>query len=364
MARKQWLAAGACAVAVVAGSAVAVSVGSTVAASPADAGATTSQKIVVDQAGTGDFTTVQAAVDSIPDGNQNPVAIVVDPGRYHELVSVPAGKTHITMAGATGNPDDVTITFDNASGTPIPGGGGAGYGTEGSATVTLSANDFTASGITFENAFDPAAHPGVASQAVALRTVADRIAFYRCRFLGRQDTLYLDATSKTDTDRVYVRDSEIAGTVDFIFGPATAVFDHDTINSLGPGGGYVTAASTQLSHPHGFLFTGSQFVNTNAPDGSYNLGRPWHHLGDTYAVAQVVVRDSVLGSHIKAEPWTDMAGWSWAAARYYEYHNTGPGASVSLFRPQLSDVEATRTTPADYLLGTDRWIPWTYSEGR
>ena len=346
MGKKTWLAA-------VAATLAALTLAVATSAAP-DAGATGYQ-ILVDQAGHGQFTTVQAAIDSLPAQNHVPVTIVVDPGRYHEVVSVPAGKSHITLAGATGNPDDVTLTYENAASTPAPGGGT--HGTEGSASVTIAADDFTATGITFENAAGP-----TAGQAVAVRTVADRIAFYRCRFLGHQDTLYLDATSKQDTDRVYLRDSEIAGSVDFIFGPATTVFEHDTIRSVGTGG-YVTAASTQLTHPHGFLFTGSSFVSDSGPHTFY-LGRPWHHLGDLLAVAQVTIRDSTIGAHIIDRPWTDMAGFSWAAARYYEYHNSGPGASVSLFRPQLSDVEAAHSTPADYLSSAEKWMPWTYPAGR
>jgi len=346
MRKRNWLAAGAVAAAGLAP--ILLTTAGTVAGAA-------EYRIVVDQAGHGQYPTVQAAIDSVPAANHLPVTIVVDPGSYHEVVSVPAGKSHLTLVGATGNPDDVTITYDNAASTPIPGGGS--HGTEGSATVTVAATDFTASGITFENAAGP-----TAGQAVALRTVADRIAFYHCRFLGHQDTLYLDATSKQDTDRVYLRDSEIDGSVDFIFGPADAVFDHDTIRAV-DSGGYLTAASTQLSHPHGFLFTGSTFVS-DAPAQSFYLGRPWHHLGDLLAVAQVTIRDSWLGPYIKDRPWTDMAGFSWAAARFYEYRNSGPGASVSLFRPQLSDVDAARSTPADYLLGADRWMPWTYPAGR
>ncbi|WP_433170305.1 pectinesterase family protein [Actinoallomurus sp. CA-150999] len=325
--------------------------------------AATSTVLTVDQNGAkGAYATVQAAVDAAPKNSRRPVTIVVGKGTYHEVVSVPADQPNLHLIGATGDPADVVITYDNSAGTPKPGGGT--YGTEGSATVTIAANGFLADGITFENAFDEQAHASQdGHQAVALRTLADRISFYHSRFLGNQDTLYLDAANKTDIDRVYVRDSYVAGDVDFIFGPATAVFDHSTIDALDRGStdtnGFITAASTQLANKHGFLFTGSTFVS-NAKAKTFYLGRPWHHLGDPLAIAQVTVRDSSLAAHIKDQPWTDMAGWSWAAARFGEYHNTGPGAGVSLFRPQLTDAEAEAATPAGYLSGTDRWKPWTH----
>jgi pectin methylesterase-like acyl-CoA thioesterase len=309
-------------------------------------------RIVVDQAGNGDYTTIQEAVDAVPPGNTKPATIVVGPGLYHEVVTVPADKPFITLAGATGDYADVTISYENSAATITQGDG-----TAGSATVTVAASDLTATGITFQNDWDYAAKH---SQAVALRTVADRVAFYRCRFVSHQDTLYLDATSKTDTDRVYLSGCSIAGSVDFIFGPATAVLDRCTIEGL-DSGGYITAASTQLAHPYGFLFTRCTFVS-DAPAKTFYLGRPWHHSGDLFAVAQVVVRNCYLGAQVKDQSWTDMSGWSWVAARFYEYGNTGPGSGVSLFRPQLEEAEALRYTRESYLSGTDHWRPWALSQ--
>src|SRR5690348_13582062 len=210
--------------------------------------------------GTGQYRTVQAAVDAVPSGNAHLVTILVDKGVYHEVVSIPADKPDIRLRGATGNPADVVITYENAAGTPMPGGGG-GYGTAGSATLTVNANDVTAEDLSVVNAFDAAANPGVASQAVAVRTVGDRIAFYHTRILGHQDTLYLDEPSTTVTSRVYQRASYVAGTVDFIFGGAATVFEHCTIDARDRGSttsnGYITAASTQLRQRYGFLFTHS-----------------------------------------------------------------------------------------------------------
>src|SRR5437660_8786876 len=83
--------------------------------------------------GTGDFSSVQAAVDAVPDGT--PAMIRIRRGVYREVVRVPATKTHVTMFGTTGDPADVVIDFDNASGTLKPDG--TPFGTTGSATVTL-----------------------------------------------------------------------------------------------------------------------------------------------------------------------------------------------------------------------------------
>lgn len=315
--------------------------------------------LYVAQDGSAPYATVQAAVDAVASGNSTPVTIAIAAGTYVGTVDVPADKPKISFVGATGDPSDVVITENHYAGMLDPSG--KGYGTEGSATMTVEADDTTLTGITVANAYDPVLHrddPG--GQAVALRTTGDRIALYNDRVTGRQDTLYLDTKSPTTTARVYVRDTYVSGTVDFIFGRATGVFDHDTIDSVD--GGYVTAASTELDNPYGFLFTNSSFVG-ESDKGSVALGRPWHHTGDPAPFASVVVRDSTLGAQIADHPWTGMSGWSWVSARYYEYDNSGPGATSgpdNLYRPQLTDKQAQDYTPRLYLAGSDHWAPWGY----
>jgi pectinesterase len=317
-------------------------------------------RVLVAADGTGDFTTVQAAVDAVPADNARRYTILIRPGVYREVVHVPQDKPFVTFAGTGRRASDVVITFDNANGTPKPGGGT--YGTSGSATVTLDGNDFLARHLTFENSFDEATHPEIANhQAVAVLTHADRVVFDDVRFLGNQDTLYLNSPSATTVSRVYLTRSTIAGDVDFIFGRATAVFDRCVVRALDRGqdpNGYVTAASTAITNPYGFLFTRTAFVS-DAPAGTYYLGRPWHPGNDPDAIAQVTIRDSWLGPHIKrAAPWSDFGtAWSWRDARYFEHRNAGPGAGTGPDRPQLTPEQAAGATARAYLAGTDGWDP-------
>ena len=94
-----------------------------------------------------------------------------------------------------------------------------------------------------------------------------------------------------------------------------------------------------------------------AENASFYLGRPWHPSGDVDAIAQVVVRGTALPAAIKATPWTDMSGFSWKAARFFEYRNTGPGAGSGASRPQLDAAVAASFTAAAYLAGADGWDP-------
>jgi pectinesterase len=309
--------------------------------------------LTVAKDGSGDFTTVQAAVNAVPDGTM--ATIMIKPGTYREVVRIPATKTHLTLLGTTGNPANVVIDFDNASGTLKPDG--TPFGTTGSATVTIAPNDFTARFITFSNSFLRAVHPEItATQAVAVKATGDRMLFDHDRFLGHQDTLYADTASTDVRGRQYYRNSTIVGDVDFMFGRATAVFDHDTITALDRGlsnNGFLTAASTRSDNPHGFLIAAST-VTSPAQPGTYFLGRPWHPSGDPNAIAQVVIRDTVLPAAIKSTPWSDFSPFSWRDARLFEFHNSGPGSGTGTDRPQLTATQAAQFTVATYL---GDWMP-------
>lgn len=306
--------------------------------------------------GSGDFTGVQAAVDAVPSGNPGPFTIKVKPGIYRGQVIIPADKPHIVLRGQGADPTQVVITDNRANGTPKPEGGT--WGTSGSASVTISGNDFSARNLTFANDFDEAAHPEITSkQAVAVLTRADRLVFDNVRFLGNQDTLYVNSPDAATVSRVYCRKCYVEGDVDFIFGRATAVFDRCEIRSLNRGSatnnGYVTAASTSTANPYGFLFVGSK-LTSDAPAGTVFLGRPWHPSNDPNAIGQTVIRDSTIGAHIGSAPWTDFGTWSWRDARYGEFHNRGPGAAVTADRPQLTEEQAAGATIDAYLTG---WHP-------
>jgi pectinesterase len=326
-------------------------------ATPARAG--TPPFAVVAGDGSGDFASVQAAVDAVPAGNTEPRTIAIKPGIYRGQVVVPSSKPFITLAGLGGTPSSVVVADDRANGTPKPDGSGT-WGTSGSASVTVDGAGFRARNLTFANLFDEAAHPEITSkQAVAVLTRADRIEFDRVRFLANQDTLYINSSAAGVVARAYFRDCYVEGDVDFIFGRATAVLDGCRIHSLNRGtspNGYVTAPSTDITNPHGLLFHRCM-LTSDAPAGTVFLGRPWHPSNDPNAIGQTIIRESWIGSHIGATGWSDFGTWPWRDARFGEFHNRGPGAVVSADRPQLTKAEAATCTVAAFLRGTDGWRP-------
>ncbi|MDN3264357.1 pectinesterase family protein [Streptomyces sp. CSDS2] len=310
--------------------------------------------LYVDPHGRGDFTSVQAAVTAATGSGRT---LVIAPGTYRETVAVDAGRTEMTWIGASEDPRDVVIVHDNAAGTPKPGGGT--HGTSGSATTTVQADGFTARWITFANDWLRADHPGTTgTQAVALKAQGDRSAFWHCRFLGHQDTLYADSTALSVFARQYYAHCHIEGDVDFVFGRATAVYEHCRFRTLdrtdlsAPPYGFVFAPSTARANPHGMLAVRCRFTS-GAPDGAYKLARPWVPSSETTARPALVVRDSVIGPGIDpVAPYADMRdAYPWQSMRFGEYRNSGPGAVVTVpaNRPQLTAAEAALHTPAAYL---------------
>ncbi|MFB7461882.1 pectinesterase family protein [Streptomyces sp. NPDC056224] len=325
-------------------------------AAPAPSGPAGGRTLTVAADGSAAHRSVQAAVDAATAGD----TVLVARGTYRETVNVPASKHGLTLKGATGNAEDVVITYDNASGTPKAGGGT--YGTAGSATATFSANDITVTGVTVENTWERSAHPDVRdTQAVAVNASGDRQKYLDSRFIGHQDTVLNWAPSATGQYRQYFRHCFIAGDVDFVFGNATAVYDHVNITLLDRGaaagglGGYLAAPNTDAAKPYGILITDST-ISSPARPGTYYLGRPWHPGAS--AVGQLVIRNTSLPAAVKTEgPWTDMGGFSWKSARFAEYANTGPGAGAGANRPQLGPDQAAAHTARAYLAGTDGWDP-------
>jgi pectinesterase len=327
----------------------------------------------------GHFGTVQAAIDAVPDG-AGPVTIRIQPGTYHGQVYVPATKPGITLAGATGDPRDAVLVDDIAHGTIAPNGNQ--YGTDCSATLSVAGDGFAAYGLTVQNSFDPAAHPEITSpQAVAVKTVADRVVFAHDRLLGLQDTVFASSYADPFTPaecfapggppsssppgaiapppaRQLYLDDYLTGDVDFLCGSGTAVFDHDTIDILGHPGGSVSAPDTSLAQPLGYLVTDSRIINPagNLAAGSYYLGRPWRHTGVTNPVGQITIRDTWLTAAISAGQWQNWSSppFPWTSARFYEYANRGPGAAAAADVPQLSAAAAAQYTVRSYLAG---WWP-------
>lgn len=264
--------------------------------------------IVVATDGTGDYKTIQEALNSVALLKMSETKIYIKNGIYKEKLEIPTDKINITLIGES--KENVVLTYDDYA--SKKNSAGENIGTSGSASFIVTANNFTAKNITFENSSGPV------GQAVAVRIDGDKVIFDNCKFLGFQDTLYPRAA----TSRQYYKNCYIEGTVDFIFGASTAVFDQCEIFTKA-GSGYITAASTPETNPYGFVFLNCK-LTSNSENNSYYLGRPWRNY------AKTVFIKCEMGADIKAEGWHN---WNKPEAEsttfYAEYLSTGSGANVT-----------------------------------
>jgi pectinesterase len=279
------------------------------------------QTIIVAKDGSGNYTTVQAALDAVPPGNTKPVSVFIKKGFYKEVVIVDARKNFVTLIGE--DKKNTILSFDNHAGTRLPNGDTLNTWT--CASFFVYGNDFHAENLTFENKAGFAA-----GQAVAVRIEGNRASFKNCNIEGFQDILFLSGSGV----KHYFEDCYIEGTTDFIFGAATAVFKNCRIHSKK--NSHVTAASTNSNIPFGFVF----FDCTLTADSNINkvsLGRPWS------PTASVTYINCWMGAHIITDGWNNWKNpANEATARYAEYKSRGPGANkaarVSWSR-QLTDEE-------------------------
>lgn len=286
--------------------------------------------------GSGQFTKVQDAIMSVPNGTaDNPVFIRIKSGTYKELIYIQREKRFFHLVG-----DDAKttiLTYDLHAN--LPGSDGKPIGTFRTPSVTIDADDFTAENLTFANSAGPV------GQALAIRVDGDRAKFRNCRFLGHQDTILVNR------GRQYFEHCAIEGTTDFIFGGATAFFEDCDIHCLKSS--YITAAATPDSEPFGFVFRNCRI--TAATGVEMYLGRPWRdHAAVTFLDCELPGAIRPAGWHNWDLPRRELT------ARFAEHGNTGPGADTKgrvHWSRQLTDDEAAEITPQKVLSGADSWQP-------
>ena len=172
-------------------------------------------RVTVTADGSGDFCTVQGAVDYIPAGNTAPVTISVAAGTYREIVAMQT-KHSVTMRGEDRNA--TIISYPNNGALQIPPGQTASMGTKWRAMVGVDgSNDLLIENITLWN---PSPQLPTDGQSEVLRIEGGMRSVVRnATIKGTQDTLLMSG-------QIYVANSIIEGNVDFVWGNGAVYFDH------------------------------------------------------------------------------------------------------------------------------------------
>jgi len=298
--------------------------------------------IVVAKDGSGDYTTIKAALNAVPDNSTTTTVIFIKAGVYTEKDTVGTTKNKVTIVGES--VANTILTYNDNANTPAPGGGT--LGTSGSGTLYVFGTDFTAINMTFQN------NAGVnAGQAVAIYIKGDRAAFRDCRFLGFQDTVYTNSSAKQ-----YFKNCYIDGTVDFIFGASTSLFDSCILYCKArSSGGNIVAPNTLNTSTYGYVLNNCTVNGGLGMAGLYTLGRPWQNN------PKAVYFNCNLTNVIAAAGWSAASAGSAGIADSYfaEYNSTGAGANAASRLAgtyQLSSTDAANYTKANILSG---WDPCT-----
>ncbi|WP_439129985.1 pectate lyase [Polaribacter sp.] len=256
--------------------------------------------VVVAKDGSGDYYSIQEAINNSKSFPYERITIFIKNGVYKEKVKIHKWNPHISLIGES---KEKTIITYNDYFDKINLGRNSTFYTQ---TLLVEADHTILKNLTIENT------AGEVGQAIALTVNSNQVAVINCKLLGNQDTLYTSGNGKQ-----YYKDCYIEGTTDFIFGNATVFFSNCQIHSKK--GSYITAASTKENTAFGYVFKNCNITADENVTKVY-LGRPWR------IHAKTVFLHCKLGKHILPEGWHN---WSKKEAEktsfYAEYKNTGKG---------------------------------------
>ena len=320
---------------------------------------------IIAKDGSGDFTSLQAAIDAVPVSNRHPVILLVRMDEYHERVIV--NKDNIRIIGEAR--DRTVITHSgcakdlNEAGQP--------KGTFLSYTFLVTGNNVEVENITIRNDAGDGREVG---QAVAVYAAGDRGVWRNVRMIAHQDTLFCGPTMpKVARDalpivipegvpsvgdcppvagRQYFEDCFIQGDVDFIFGPYRCWFERCTLH-MNKRGGWYTAANTPEQSPYGMVFRHCRLTGECEPGEAY-LGRPWRPY------ARTIFLHCEMDECVAPEGFQDWEGGASITERCGEYMTTGARADQSARHPnqaRLTDEEAAMLTIRNVIGGYDGWNP-------
>lgn len=318
--------------------------------------------IIVAQDGTGDYISIQEAIDAVPDNSEKRFIIYIKNGKYDkEKLIVPVTKRYLTIKGEDREKTIISYHIYDCnspeSGYKCPAESWALWKDNKdlictSATLTIMAENCRLENLTVENTAGPV------GQALAIATRGNRGMFINCNLLGYQDTVLL----WDNGDCFYFEDCLIAGRTDYIFGSAIGYFQKCEIRSWG--GGCITAPATYKEQNYGFVFNECRFTyKDNSPregdDGHLiAIGRPWHNY------PKVAILNSSFCDEMHPEGWPTTWNMEYAATspdlHLYEYNNTGKKADMSQRAKwvgirQLTDSEADAYTIQKVLGNIEEW---------
>ena len=264
---------------------------------------------VVAQDGTGNYTTIQAAIDAAPTGRTIPYLIFVKNGEYEELVKIPSTKTFIHLIGQD-KEKTIIKYFINNGGTSDVGWqystnnpGSDTYGYQG--VFQVDATDFYTENITYFNRWGVEQQSG--PMGLAMRSCNDRQAFYNCKFRSYQDTWFTTTTNASD--RHYINNCWIEGAVDYFYGAGDIYIENSTLYNARATGSVIVAPCHKAGTKYGYVFN---HCIIDGKGNSHKLGRAWNNE------PIAVFLNTTFKTEVASEGWSE---WHIAPKLFAEYNS-------------------------------------------
>lgn len=327
--------------------------------------------------GSGDYRTVQSAIDAAPEHSKTPWIIFVKNGSYKECVVIPETKPFIYLIGQDkektiihhnlnvgGKPaEDTTLEDMEYWKHSVHNPQSDVYKCEGS-VVKIKAPDFYSENISYVNDWGVDNQKG--PQALAMSSQADRVTFYNCIFRSFQDT-WMTATN--DAYRHYVKDCWIEGAVDYFYGGGDVLAEGCTFYNVRSGS--IIVAPCHKNAKWGYVFRNciidGNEAAANVARWGVKLGRPWHNSPKTVYI------HTTMNIPISPEGWTNMGAIPALFAEYdsrdadgnvlnlekrkTEYEGRGENAPKGTCRAVITAEEADTYIYENIIPGTDQWNP-------
>ena len=314
--------------------------------------------LVVALDGSGDFSSIQNAINAVPSNSDRSTLIFIKRGLYNtEKLIIPSDKKNVVLLGESREETIISYHIYDCTAGKCPAEDAAKWSGDNirtSATLTIMGDGFRAENLTIQNTAGPL------GQAQAITVQADKVVFINCDLKGYQDTIYLWTTGK----RTYFGNCLVVGRTDYIYGSGIGYFDSCEIRSWG--GGWITAPATPKNQPYGFVFNSCKITYASSSpragdDGvKFRFGRPWHEY------PKVAWLYCEISEMLNPQGWGDTWNMDYAATsadlHLYEYANTGAGADMSgranwAGLRSLTTSEALNYTVQKVMAGTDNWDP-------
>lgn len=298
--------------------------------------------LVVAADNTGDFDTVQGAMDFLPSGNTQHVLIFIRKGFYQEIVFVNA-KNNITFRG-----EDRKMTQ-----IAYPNNNNLNNGSSTRSLVNVTGDDIAMENLTLTNST-----PYGGSQAEALRMGSRRFILNNCDLDSFQDTLLVNSSARYG----YFYNSHIQGDTDFIWNDACAVFQNCEIEAMHAG--YNTQMRTPDANHYGAVFLDCSLTKANSFTG-HSLGRIDPTPGTGYPYSACAYINCRMDTDIAPAGWLLTASADTSNLRYWEYQSTDltgtnliNTSSRASFSEQLTAVQATALRNLTNVYGVNlAWLP-------